>query len=212
MLRGLVLYFLFLTSFCSIAQTPFDPETESDFVKASYTKGNLITILSQGLTYPETAVANGVEGNVIYSLKIDASGILESVEVKEEVSDELAAQAEESIEKLTADWVPSKVHGNAVDREYLVIFSYNIYYNSLPTDYHGKAKKFQDKGKLEKAVKVYDEAIENNPYTPDYYIMRARLKKELGDLEGASNDQLHAEKLKMELLAMVEIGQTQTLR
>lgn len=212
MLKSFLLSTFLLISFISLAQTPFDPETESDFVKATYTKGNLISILGQGLIYPEDAAANGTEGNVIYLLKIDQTGKLVSSVPKERVSNELAKQAEEAIEKLTADWKPSKVHGEAVDREYLLIFSYKIFYNALPLDYHTMAKKFEDKGKPDKAVKTYDDAIKNYPFEPVYYTMRAKLKKELGDQEGAAADELMAEKLNMEVLAVVEIAQSQSVR
>ncbi|REG92058.1 energy transducer TonB [Algoriphagus antarcticus] len=212
MLRSIFLFFSFFVTFISFAQTPFNPETESDFVKATYSKGNLISILGQDLIYPENAAANGTQGDVIFMLKIDESGKLTSIEAKERVSDDLAKQARETIEKLTGAWNPSKVHGKPVDREYLLVFSYKIFYNALPLDYHAMAKKFEDKGKLEKAVRTYDDAIKNYPFEPVYFTMRAKFKKELGDEDGAKADELMAEKMNMEVLAIVEIAQSQSVR
>ena len=212
MIKSLLLIFSLLATFITFAQTPFNPETESDFVKATYTKGNLLTILSQDLIYPEDAAINGTQGNVTFLLQIDKEGKLVSSVAKEKISDELAKQAEESIAKLTADWKPSKVHGEAVDRWYLLVFSYKIFYNSLPLDYHAIAKKFEDKGKLEKAIRTYDDAIKMYPYEPIYYTMRAKYKEDLGDTAGAKEDKLMAEKLNMEVLAVVEIAQSQSVR
>jgi len=210
--RSLLLFCFVFISYISLAQTPFNPETESDFIKATYTKGNLISILGQDLIYPKDAAMNGTQGDVTFLLKIDKEGKLVSSVPKERVSDELAKQAEEAIGKLTVDWKPSKVHGEAVDREYLLVFSYKIFYNSLPVDYHAMAKKFEDKEKPEKAVRTYDDAIKNYPFEPVYYSMRAKYKNDLGDTAGAEADKSMAEKLNMEVLAVVEIAQSQSVR
>ncbi|MEB2786033.1 energy transducer TonB [Algoriphagus persicinus] len=212
MRRSLLLPLSFFVTFISFAQTPFNPETEADFVKATYSEGNLLSLLGQDLFYPEDAAANGTQGDVIFLLTIDHSGKLLSYEAKEQVSDELGKHAEEAIAKLTADWTPSRIHGKPVDRAYLLVFSYNIFYNSLPLDYHAMAKKFDDKGKLEKVVRTYDDAIKNYPFEPIYYTMRAKFKNELGDSQGAEADKLMAKKLNMEVLAVVEIAQTQSVR
>ncbi|MEB2774877.1 energy transducer TonB [Algoriphagus sp. D3-2-R+10] len=212
MLRSLLLLCSFLVTLFSHGQTPFNPETESDFVKATYLQGNLVSILGQDFIYPEDAAANGTQGDVIYLLKIDQTGKLVSYEAKERISDELAKQARESIEALTGSWTPSKLHGKPVDRGYLLVFSYKIFYNALPLDYHAMTKKFEEKGKLEKAVRTYDDAIKNYPFNPVYYTMRAKFKKELGDEEGAKEDQLMADKMNMEVLAVVEIAQSQSVR
>src|SRR5690606_30134454 len=146
---------LFFISFVSFSQTSFNPETASDFVKATYTNGDLISVLGQDLIYPQDAAVNDTQGDVIYLITIDQAGKLASYVAKERVSDKLAKQAEEAIKRLTAEWKPTTINGNPVDREYLVVFSYKIFYNSLPLDYHAMAKKFEDKGKLDKAVRTY---------------------------------------------------------
>lgn len=212
MLKSLLLVCSLFVSLISIAQTQFNPQIESDFVKATYTKGNLLTILSQDLIYPEDAAMNGTQGDVTFLLQISKEGKLVSSAPKDKVSDQLAKQAEEAIARLTADWKPSKVHGEAVDRWYLLVFSYKIFYNSLPIDYHAMAKKFEEKGKLEKSVRTYDDAIKMYPFEPVYYTMRAKYKEDLGDSAGAAKDKLMAEKLNMEVLAVVEIAQSQSVR
>ncbi|WP_339875901.1 energy transducer TonB [uncultured Algoriphagus sp.] len=212
MLRTLFISFFFLVSSFSFAQTTFNPGTESDFVKATYSNGDLITILGQNLTYPKEAAINGTEGDVVYLITIDHTGKLVSYEAKERISEKLSKQAEESIKSLTSNWSPTKVHGEPIDREYLLIFSYRIYYNASPVDYHSVAKKFEEKGKIEKSVRTYDDAIKKYPYEPVYYTMRAKYKKELDDLSGAEADKLKAEKLNMEVLAVVEIAQSQSIR
>jgi len=212
MLKSLFLLCSIFVTLFSFAQTPFNPETETDFVKATYAKGNLLSILSQDLTYSKEAAMNGTQGDVTFIIKIDQTGKLASVEPKGQISDDLENQARESIERLTGDWNPSKVHGKPVERAYLLVFSYKIFYNALPLNYHAMAKKFEDKGKLDKAVRTYTDAIKNYPFYPVYYTMRAKFKKELGDLDGAKADELMAEKMNMEVLAVVEIAQSQSVR
>ena len=145
-------------------------------------------------------------------MKIDQTGKLVSSMPKDRVSNGLAQQAEDAIKKLTADWKPSEVNGKAVERCYMLVFSYKIFYNSLPVDYHAMAKKFEEKGKLDKAIRTYDDAIKMYPYEPVYYTMRAKYKKDLGDTAEAEADKLKAEKLNMEVLGVVEIAQSQSVR
>ena len=202
----------FLVTFLSFAQTSFDPVTEPDFIKATYSKGNLINILSQDLTYSKEAALNGTEGYVTFLLKIDENGKLVEVTPKERVSDFLVNPAAAAIDKLTVDWTPSKVGGKPVSREYLLVFSYKIFYNALPLDYHAMAKKYEEKGKIEKAIKTYDDAIKEYPYDPVYYTMRAKYKKQLEDTDGALDDELMAQKINMEVLAVVQIAQSQSVR
>ncbi|PZX59642.1 TonB-like protein [Algoriphagus ratkowskyi] len=212
MIKSILFSCSFLITLLSFAQTPFNPEKEADFVKATYPKGNLINILGQDLTYSKEAAANGTEGYVTFLVDIDENGKLISVTPKERVSDLLANPSRAAIDKLTADWTPTKVSGQAVAREYLIVFSYSIFYNSLPIDYHAMAKKYEDKGKIERAVKTYDDAIKNYPYDPVYYTMRANYKRQLEDTEGALADELMAQKINMEVLAVVQIAHSQSVR
>jgi hypothetical protein len=61
-------------------------------------------------------------------------------------------------------------------------------------------------------VRTYDDAIKKYPFDPVYYTMRAKFKKELGDENGAKVDETMAEKINMEVLAVVEIAQSQSVR
>jgi len=79
-------------------------------------------------------------------------------------------------------------------------------------DYFATAAKFEEKGKLKKAVGAYDDAIKDNPYEPTYYKMRASLKNANQDEEGGMKDDLLAEKMRMEVLAVIQIAQTQRIR
>jgi tetratricopeptide (TPR) repeat protein len=212
MLKSFLFTSLFLVTLLSFAQTPFNPVTEPDFVKATYSKGNLINILGQDLTYSKEAALNGTEGYVTFLLKIDENGKLVEVTPKERVSDFLANPARAAIDKLTADWKPSKVGGVPVAREYLLVFSYKIFYNSSTLDYHAMAKKYEEKGKIDKAIKTYDDAIEDYPYDPVYYTMRAKFKREMDDVEGAVADELMAQRINMEVLAVVQIAHSQSVR
>jgi len=66
-------------------------------VKATYTDGDLMTILGKDLIYPIKASANGTQGNVLFILTIDENGNLVSTETKEKISDELVSQSQEAI-------------------------------------------------------------------------------------------------------------------
>lgn len=212
--KAMLLTFLALVSFsfCSFAQTPFDPDKEASMVKATYKPGNLVTILGKDLTYPIEASANGTQGNVLFVVTIDETGQLTSVKTKQRISDQLVAQSEEAIRNLTGKWSPTKINEELVTRDYLIVFAYKIYYNTLPVDYFSAASKYEKKGKLKKAIKTYDTAIENNPYEPTYYKMRASIKNASEDEKGAEEDKLLAEKMNMEVLAVIQIAQTQSLR
>lgn len=193
-------------------QTTFDPQLESNMVKASYKGGNIVSILGEGLTYPLDASANGTQGDVVFVVTIDEKGELTAIKLEERISDYLAVQSEEAIKRLKGKWTPTKINGELVSRDYLIVFSYKLYYNTLPMDYFSVASKFEKKGKLKRAISTYDQAIENNPFEPTYYRMRAAMKRANGDKVGADEDDRIAEKLTMEVLAVIQIAQTQSLR
>ena len=52
-----------------------------------------------------------------------------------------------------------------------------------------------DMGELEMAVRYFTEAIEIDPDDPRAYFNRATLKVKLGDIQGARNDFINANKL-----------------
>jgi len=203
---------MFICSFSTFFQTQFNPQIEGDMVKATYAGGDLTTILGKDLIYPVTSSANGTVGNVLFILTIDENGNLVSVETKERISDELVSQSQEAINRLIGKWTPTKINGKTVSREYLLVFSYKIFYNSIPMDYFATATKYEEKGKLKKAIGTYDDAIEDNPYEPTYYKMRASLKKANHQEEGGIKDDFWAEKMRMEVVALIQIAQTQPIR
>jgi Flp pilus assembly protein TadD len=52
-----------------------------------------------------------------------------------------------------------------------------------------------DMGELEMAIRYFTEAIEIDPDDPRAYFNRATLKIKLGDIQGARNDFINANKL-----------------
>lgn len=208
----LILSVLLTLSISAFSQTQFDPQSEGNMIKATYSEGNLVTVLGKDLTYPVEASASGSQGKVLFVVTIDENGDLTSVKTKEKISDNLYSQAEEAIARLTGKWQPTQINGKAMARDYLLVFSYKIYYNAVPMDYFATAAKFEDKGKLKKAIDTYDEAIKENPYEPTFYKMRASIKKANEDADGAKEDEAMAEKMMMEVLAVIQIAQTQSIR
>jgi len=64
---------------------------------------------------------------------------------------------------------------------------------SIPLNIIGVEK--ADLGELETALRYFTEAIEIDPDDPRAYFSRATLKVKLGDIQGARNDFINANKL-----------------
>jgi tetratricopeptide (TPR) repeat protein len=89
--------------------------------------------------------------------------------------------------------------------EYLIssskIQSEKVEVNKIFARYHNiKGTKSADNGRINEALKEFDQAIKLNPWYSPAYFNRGTIKADLGDFEGAKADFDRAKELEMPLI------------
>jgi len=111
----------------------------------------------------------------------------------------------EAIKNLTDKWVPAKSGDSPINKKYFAVFRYRIYYNSAPTPLSAAAEKQVSKGNFPKALKQYNNAIEENPYDKNLFLARSKTKKALGDEAGSAQDNAEYLRLDEEIIAVIDL-------
>ena len=147
--------------------------------KAQYSIKNLDSLLAKKVVYPLDALRASVEGDVIISMEV--------------------------VRGTNERWIPAKEGENPISKRYLIVFRYRIYSNSYPPKYKPNAERQFNKANYTKALKLYDDAIEENPYDKDLFFVRSKTKEALGDTVGAVNDIAEYNRLDEEIMAVVDM-------
>lgn len=178
---------------------------DSAFVKASYLKGHISNVMRHNSKYPIEAAMNKVQGDVIASFVIDAEGKLDDIAIVSSPGKSLSKSVITALNKIKEEWRPSE-NEKPIAKQYLIVFMFRTYEESIPPTYKSKAEKYLQKEKYEKALKYFDKAIIDNQY--DYFLFESRseLKEILGDQEGAKQDDSTSMTLKNEIISVIEIN------
>lgn len=181
-------------------------DTTQSFEKAKYLEAALKEFLETNVKYPDAAFLNKIKGDVIFSFVIKKDGRLDSLSLVKSPDFILTTNSVDGFKLIDGKWSPTIIDGRPADMRYSLVFRYRIYLNTQPPDYKKMAERNIKKLKFDKALKLYDEAIEDNRYDFSLFESRARVKETLADSVGARQDQAIAEKLKKEIMAVVNIN------
>lgn len=152
------------------------------------------SVLLEILKYPTEAARAGVEGRVVYKIKIDESGKIEGFTLVEEGNPLFQLESLKAINYLKAGWYPELMELKPNSQDYLVVMSFSIVDSRTdPEERLAQVKKWIEKDKSKKALKTLDQLIKKYPYEKDYFQLRgqvfaemAREKESQKDLEKAS--------------------------
>lgn len=183
---------------------PGQPDTVQ-YAKSEQFKHEMSSFLTGKAEYPQKAVEFNTWGDVIISREIDTAGnFLQPIVVKSP-SIYLSLSALETLENLSNKWDPADFPYLTFGRQYIFVFRYRIYMNVFLQDPKIRAVKLLNERKYDKALKIFDKAVEENQYDHDLYSLRAECKRNLGDNSGAEQDHAMAEKLRNEIMAVIDV-------
>jgi hypothetical protein len=194
-----------------IAQSQTVPKSDSIVVnmKARYLKGDLTILLSRNTNYPTEKLQPNSggkgEGDVILSVAIHKEGKSEFLTVVSSPDQAFTTSAVLAFNKLEDEWSPAIINNDPVDKNYLIVFRYRKYMDIQPYDYKGRIKDLLSKQKYKEALKTLNRAINDNKYSKELLESRAKVKRILGDSEGAEVDELAATKLNDEILSLITV-------
>lgn len=172
---------------------------------AKYLGGNLSELIKKRIVYPEAAIENSIDGDVIVSFVVNSNGKLDSLTVTESPGDILSVEVKSALKRIMNNWMPCRINGNKVNRQYSIVFRFRLYKNRKPPVYRERADKLFIREKYKKALKFYNRAIEDNSYDYRLFDSRAETRDELGDTEGADTDFRKAERLQNTIITVVDI-------
>ena len=178
-------------------------DSSQNIVEAKYTKGDLEKILYNNVRYPPEASAKGIQGDVIFIININKNGTLDNIAVEKSPNMSLTTSSIIAINALDTQWSPCMINGKPSEKKYKIIFRYRLTLGSEPPDNKGNAESAVKKQKYDKALSSYDKAIKENAYDAELFLGRSGVKENLGDLEGSKQDLLTANKLKSEVLSVI---------
>lgn len=192
---------LILVSLIALMTTTLNAQIQ----KARYSVSNLDSLLARKVSYPLESLKSSSEGDVIISFTITKDGKLENPVIENSPDLEMSKASMEAIKTLTDKWVPAKNGESPVTKKYFAVFRYRIYYNSAPTPLSASAEKQVSKGNFPKALKHYNNAIEENPYDKNLFQARSKTKKALGDEAGFAQDNAEYLRLDEEFMAVIDV-------
>jgi tetratricopeptide (TPR) repeat protein len=214
MKKTITLFLITLTIFISVAHS--QPIQKSDsipaFEKARYLKEDLEKGLSRNSRYPSDALKSESQGDVIFSFVITKEGKMENILMVSPLNPGISPSAFNAINQLDKNWAPAKVNGNPIDKKYTIVYRYRFYVNVKPDDLKSEAEGYVKKKKYDKALKSYNEAIEDNPYDYKLFESRAQIKELLGDSDGSKLDHKASAILLSDVMAVETIISVRTTR
>lgn len=202
--------FLFLTLFIFLnialcAQTTNNVVKSVEVENAAYLHGDLTKSLESFIKYPLEALENNIAGDMILSVIINKRGEVDSLNIVNSPDMLLSTASILAFSQLKDDWSPCKINGIPVDKKYLIVFRYRMFKDAQPPKYKERADNLLKKQKYTKALKLYDKAIDENQYNYELFESRAKVKEALADLDGSRTDLIESEKLKNEIISVVNI-------
>ena len=214
MRKLIALFIIGLLTFNYIAHSQTIPKTDSvtTIEKARYLKEDLEKGLSRNTRYPIDALRSESQGDVIFSFVITKEGKMENVLMVSPVNPGISPSVFNAINQLDKNWAPAKENGKPIDKKYTIVYRYRLYENVKPADLKSEAVGYVKKKKYEKALKSYNEAIEDNPYDYKLVESRSQVKELLGDTEGSKQDHYTSTILLSDVMTVETIISVRTMR
>ncbi len=195
--RSIIFFFLLGLLFCHWVHA----QDESPF-SFSGPKVSPETILAEIIRFPDEALKSKKNGRVVYQVKIDSLGRLESARLIEATDSIFKDEALKAINYLQANWYTELLDSKTPNTHYLVVLSFlNPLVQENPTKRFEKANRFLKKGKPEKSISILDRLILEFPYSKEYFQSRAFAFQQIGNVQAFQKDSDQFTKLETTLLA-----------
>lgn len=163
-------------------------------------------LITRQLNYPKQARLSKKEGVVAVSLSIDTASNLTAIKIETTagaVFDEPSIKAVESVRDL---WTENMIADRKPGENYYLIFNYFfLKEGSTKQDRIKSAMNLIQKGKPEKALKIADRMVNENPYDPTGLQLRSQIYRQLGQEEAATADLLSYQEMSEKVLTQIDI-------
>ncbi len=213
-MKTVILFFVLFLGLTGIgySQNAQDVESMKSNRKAECLKEDISKFLANNTKYPMESLQRNIQGDVVLSFVISKDGKLNDLKTISSPDKSLLTSSVVALNGVPNDWRPCENEGKPVDKEYLLVFRYRMYRDTQPFDYKDKVGKLVQKQKYDKALKLINDAIKDNPYSSEYYQTRSDIKNRMGDTNGSKEDAEQSDKLRNEILACIDIAAISVVR
>ncbi|WP_347924099.1 energy transducer TonB [Pontimicrobium sp. SW4] len=178
--------------------------SQEEFTQAAFKEGNVQKFITSKF-YMFNGKKATDDGTVTISFTINEKGEVLDVIPEINSSKTNGLNAMLAVQKTNGLWNPTLIDGKEVSYTYKIKFHFISKKGTFNEDY-SKAKRLNEKGKYEKALKMYNKFIEKFTDEAKYYSERAAIKKALGDEKGALSDLEKCDELNRIFLTHIKVG------
>ncbi|MCK0107798.1 energy transducer TonB [Flavobacteriaceae bacterium S0825] len=178
--------------------------SQEEFTQATFKEGDAQKFITSKFYMFNGNKATG-DGTVTISFTINEKG--EVIDVIPEINSSKTngLNAMLAVQKTNGLWNPTLIDGKEVSYIYKIKFHFINKKGTFSEDYR-KAKRLNEKGKYEKALKMYNKFVEKYTDEAKFYYERAAIKEVIGDEKGAQLDLRKFDELNRTFLAHIKVG------
>lgn len=172
-------------------------------------------LITRQIKYPIEALRARKEGVVVVSLGTDEKGNLEEINLEKKAAPYFDDQVLAAVESMRHLWSPNMLEDRKAGGTYFLVYNFIM----IQEGTSGKQERIKSainliqKGKAEKALKIADRLVNENPYDTKSLELRSQIHRQLGMEEEATTDLLAYQKLQIQVLNQIDIkvlGQVST--
>ena len=163
-------------------------------------------LISRQLSYPKEARTAKKEGLVVISLGTDTDSNITEIKLEKNAGKHFDDQSLKAVENVRDLWTDDMIADRKPGETYLLVFNYFfLQEGSTKQDQINSAMNLIQKGKPEKALKIADRMVNENPYDPTGLQLRSQINRQLGMEEQATADLLAYQEMTAKVLTQIDI-------
>lgn len=163
-------------------------------------------LISRQLSYPKEARMAKKEGLVVISLETDIDSNITEVKLEKSAGKHFDDQSLKAVENVRDLWTDDMIADRKPGETYLLVFNYFfLQEGSTKQDQINSAMNLIQKGKPEKALKIAERMVNENPFDPIGLQLRSQINRQLGREEQATSDLLGYQEMTEKVLTQIDI-------
>ena len=163
-------------------------------------------LISRQLSYPKEARMAKKEGLVVVSLATDTDSNITEVKLEKSAGKQFDDQSLKAVENVRDLWTDDMIADRKPGETYFLVFHYFfLKEDNSKQDRIKSAMSLIQKGKPEKALKIADRMVNENPFDPTGLQLRSQINRQLGMEEQATSDLLAYQEMTEKVLTQIDI-------
>lgn len=163
-------------------------------------------LISRQLSYPKEARMAKKEGLVVISLATDTYSNIIEVKLEKSAGKHFDDQSLKAVENVRDLWRDDMIADRKPGETYLLVFHYFLLKEgNSKQDRIKSAMSLIQKGKPDKAFKIAERMVNENPYDPTGLQLRSQIHRQLGQEEAATTDLIAYQEMTEKVLTQIDI-------